>query len=249
MTSWGARCLLAVDKKSRIPVYVQVMDSIISQIEDGILNTEMKLPSERELCDLYDVSRATIRQAVKELEIDGFVQTFKGRGSFVASRRFNQDMSSLYGFTESMKELGKTISTKLIEFDQIECDERVARKMKCAVGTMIYRFKRVRYADKEPMLLVTTHLPCSRFPDFDSQRLITESMYAMMSNTYNVTFTSAKETLQSVTVRKDERALLQVGSNASCMKIDRYTYERDELIEYAIGIARGDKFEYNVTLR
>ena len=241
--------VVTIDKKSRIPVYVQVMDSVISQIEDGILVIDTKLPSERELCEIFDVSRTTVRQAMKELEKDGFVNTFKGRGTYVASRRFNQDMSSLYGFTQTMKQLGKKISTKLIEFTQIECDERVARKMKCAAGTKVFRFKRVRYADNEPMLIVTTHLPVKRFPDFDAESLITGSLYEMMTNTYNVTFTEAKETLQSVRVRADESELLHIKSGAPCMKIDRYTYEKDELIEYAIGIARGDKFEYNVTLR
>ena len=241
--------MVAVDKSSRIPVYVQVMDSIISQIEDGFLHVDTKLPSERELCDIYDISRTTVRQAVGELEKDGFVQTFKGKGTYVKSKRLNQDMSSLYGFSESMKQLGKKISTRLIEFAQIECDERIARKMKCAAGTKIYRFKRVRFADNEPMLIVTTHIPSKRFPGFNAEHLITGSLYEMMTNTYNVTFTEAKETLQSVCVRGDEVDLLQVAPGAPCMKIDRYTYEKDSLIEYAIGIARGDKFEYNVTLR
>ena len=239
----------AIDKKSRIPAYVQLMNLIIAQIEDEVLQEEMKLPSERELCDTYDVSRATVRQAVKELEIDGIVNTFKGRGSYVASRRISQDMSSLYGFTESMKRLGKTISTKVIDFTREECDERIARKMKRALGTEIYRLKRVRYADNEPMLIVTTHLPCDRFPDFDGKRLINESMYEMMRDTYNVVFTEVKETLRSVKIRDNEMELLQVKRGAPCMKIDRYTYEKDTLIEYAVGIAHGDKFEYNVTLR
>jgi len=241
--------LLTIDKKSRIPVYVQVMDLIISQIEDGVLYIGSKLPSERELCDLFEVSRTTIRQAIKELEIDGFVHTYRGRGTFVESRRFNQDMSSIYSYTETMKKLGKTISTKLIEFAQIECDERVARKMKCTAGTKIYRLKRVRYADNEAMLIVTTHMPCERFPGLDADRLITGSLYTTMTDTYSVIFTEVKETLQSVRVRNDEAELLQVEPDAPCMKIDRYSFEKDKLIEYAIGIARGDKFEYNVTLR
>jgi len=238
-----------IDKKSRISVYVQVMDSIIAQMEDGIWVEGMKLPSERELCSIYDVSRTTVRQAVKELEKDGYVHTYKGRGTYVASKRFNQDMSCLYGFTESMKQLGKTISTKLVDFTRTRCDERIARKMQCAEGTEVYRFTRVRYADNEPMMIVTTHLPCERFPGFDARRLVTESMYAMMTDSYNVTFSEARETLRAVRVRADEMALLQVEHNAPCMRIDRYTFEKGTLIEYAIGIARGDKFEYNITLR
>jgi len=240
---------MLIDKKSRIPVYVQVMDSIIAKIEDGVLREEMKLPSERELCLSYDVSRTTVRQAISELERDGYVETYKGRGTYVTTKRFNQDMSSLYGYTESMKQLGKTISTKLVDFDRVKCNERIAHKMQCAEGTDILYFTRVRYADKEPMMVVTTHLLSERFPDFDSKRLVNESLYAMLTDVYNVVFTGARETLRSVRVRNDMTELLQVEKNAPCMRIDRYTYEKDTIFEYAVGIARGDKFEYNITLR
>ena len=240
---------MQVDKRSRIPVYVQVMDLIIAKIEGGVLREEMKLPSERELCETYDVSRTTVRQAISELERDGYVDTYKGRGTYVTSKRFNQDMSSLYGYTESMRQLGKTISTKLLDFEKVKCNEHIARKMQCAEGTDILYFTRVRYADNEPMMVVTTHLLSERFPGFDSKRLVNESLYAMLTDIYNVVFTEARETLRSVRVRSDVTELLQVEKNAPCMRIDRYTYEKDTIFEYAVGIARGDKFEYNITLR
>jgi len=240
---------MKIDKKSRIPVYVQVMDLIIAKIEDGILREEMKLPSERELCNLYDVSRTTIRQAMSELERDGYINTYKGRGSFVAEKRFNQDMSALRGLTESMKQLGKTISTTVIDSARIKCDQRMAQKMQCAVGAEIYRFTRVRYADNEPVMVVTTHMPCARFPNFDAMRLSTESLYEIMVGVYGVTFTEARETLRSVRVRGDAIDLLKVEQSAPCMRINRFTYEKDMLIEYGVGIARGDKFEYNIKLR
>ncbi|MCL2033837.1 MAG: GntR family transcriptional regulator [Oscillospiraceae bacterium] len=239
---------MQIDKNSRIPVYVQMMDLLITQIEDGILEEENRLPPERELCDIYGVSRSTVRQAIQGLEKDGYVNIYKGRGAFVASKRLNQEMSGFYSFTEYMKKLGKTISTVLIDFSKIKCDERIARKMQCPAGADIFRFTRVRYVGKEPMIIVTTHLLCERFPDFEGERLVTGSLYAMMSEMYNVTFTRARETLQSVCARKDEAKLLQLKQGAPCMKIDRYTYEKDRLIEYAIGIVRGDKFQYNVEL-
>ena len=238
-----------INKHSRIPAYVQVMDSLVAQMEAGTLPEGAKLPSERELCDIYDISRTTVRQAIQALEQDGYVTIYRGRGTYAAAKRLNQEMSGLYSFTESMKQLGKTISTKLVEFEQIKCDERIARKMQCAVGTEVFRFTRVRYANNEPMLIVTTHLPCSRFPDFDSAALRAGSLYAMMTEDHNVTFSKVHETLQSVRVRSGEDALLQVEYGAPCMKIDRYSFEKDSLIEYAVGIARGDKFEYNVELR
>ena len=238
-----------IDRENRIPVYVQMMNVFISQIEGGILKENDRLPSERELCKNYGVSRSTVRQVFHELEKDGYVNIARGRGAYVAPMRLNQEMSGLYSFTEDMKRLGKTISTVLIDFSHGKCDERIARKMQCSVDDDILYFTRVRYADDEPMMLVITHLLSKRFPDFDKERLVSGSLYAMMGETYNVVFSKARETLQSVAARRDEADLLKISRGAPCMKIDRYTFEKDTLIEYAVGIARGDKFQYNIELR
>ena len=237
-----------IDKSSRIPVYVQLMNTLLKQIHNGTFNQEDQLPSERELCAIYGVSRSTVRQAIQEMENDGYVNIHKGKGTFVASNRLNQEMSGLYSFTEYMKKLGKTISTKLISFTQEKCDERIAQKMQCAVGVDLIRFTRVRYVDLEPVIIVTTNLLQERFPDFKEESLSANSLYTMMSESYNVTFTKVKETLQSVCSRKNEATLLQLKPMSPCMKIDRYTYENDLIIEYGVGIARGDRYQYNVEL-
>ena len=57
-----------IEKESRIPLYYQLMDIIIEMIEAGNLKADDKLPSERELCEKYDISRSTFRQAIQELE-------------------------------------------------------------------------------------------------------------------------------------------------------------------------------------
>ena len=240
---------MTIDKSSRIPAYVQLMEYIISQIKSESLHEGDKLPSERELCDIFDISRATVRQAIHELEKEGYVYIKKGIGSFVEDRRLNQEMSGLYSYTQSMKNLGKTISTKLVDFARIPCSPRLALKMDCPEGTDIYRFTRVRYADNEPMLIVTTHLPCSRFPKLSSESLISGSLYTLMEERYHVEFTNASETLQSVSAKKEEAKLLGIEEHAPCMMINRRTFENEKMIEYAVGIARGDKFKYNVELR
>ena len=240
---------MTIDKNSRVPAYAQLMDIIKDYIINERLTEGDRLPSERELCEIHDISRATVRQAMHELEIEGYIYIKKGIGSFVMERRLNQEMSGLYSYTESMKKLGKTISTKLVDFTQMKCDERLAKKMRCEIGTEIYRFTRVRYADNEPMLIVTTHLFCERFPGLDSNSLITGSLYTILKEEYNVSFTKAYETLQSVSAKDHEALLLHINKKAPCMKIDRFTFENGSLIEYAVGIASGSKFKYNVELQ
>ena len=89
-----------IAKDNRTPLYYQLMDIIVEQIETGNLQEHDKLPSERELCEIHDVSRTTVRQTMQELEKEGYIYKKHGKGSFVSPRVFNQ---SLVRFIVSQK--------------------------------------------------------------------------------------------------------------------------------------------------
>ena len=97
-----------IDKTSRVPLYLQLMDIIIYKIENTMEKGD-KLLSEREICDKYDVSRSTVRQAISELERDGYIYKMHGKGTFVADKEVHQDLVQFYSFTDEMKKLGKNL--------------------------------------------------------------------------------------------------------------------------------------------
>ncbi len=73
-----------VDRNSPIPIYYQLKLHFKQQMETNILRPGDRLPTEMELCDLYDVSRAPIRQALTELAREGYLYRRAGQGTFVA---------------------------------------------------------------------------------------------------------------------------------------------------------------------
>lgn len=237
-----------IDKYSRIPVYVQLMNILMKQIENGSLGEDDQIPAERELCDKYKISRTTVRQAIRELEKERYIYIQHGKGTFVSPKNYKQELFGFYSFTEEMKKLGKKASTKVVEFEIIQCDKKIAQKMNKDIGDKIYRFTRLRFADGEPMMIVTSCIPYERFPDLSTEVVEKGSLYETFTSIYNVVFTKAKETLQSVSTGKEEAKMLQTKVGFPSMLIERTTYEKDEIIEYAVGIARGDKFKYDIKL-
>ena len=237
-----------IDKRSRIPLYYQLMDIIIDVIEEGNLRENDQLPSERELCETYDISRSTVRQAIQELEKEGYIYRVHGKGTFVSLEKFKQDLLEFYSFTEEMKKSGKTPSSKVLDFKIVECNEKIARKMKLKVGDSIYIFTRLRLADDEPMMLEISHVPCSRFPDLTKKKLEQYAMYDIFTKEYNASFTCAEEIFQSVLTREEEAKLLNYSAGLPSMMIERITHENGNIIEYTKGIARGDRFKYHVLL-
>jgi len=224
------------------------MNIIIEQIKTGALGEDDKIPAERELCDKYSISRTTVRQAIQELEKERYIYIQRGKGTFVSPKQYKQELFGFYSFTEEMKKLGKVPSSKVIDFEISYCDENTAEKMGKAVGDKIIRFTRLRFADDEPMMVVTSCVPYKRFPGFSKEELERGSLYENFTNNYNVVFTRAKESLQSVATRKAEAKMLKTKVGSPSMWIERTTYESEQIIEYSIGIARGDKFKYDIML-
>ncbi|SUN45002.1 GntR family transcriptional regulator [Streptococcus dysgalactiae] len=89
------------------PLYLQIVDALEVKIRKSMTAND-KLLSERELSNLYDVSRITIRLALKELELRGLIYKKQGKGTYVSGiKEPPTDLSSTYSFTEQMKKMGK----------------------------------------------------------------------------------------------------------------------------------------------
>lgn len=238
---------MQIDKLSRIPLYCQLMDILIQEIQTN-MTEEQQLPSEREIGEKYNVSRATVRQAMQEMEQEGYIYRSHGKGTFVAPQRVNQELLRFYSFTEEMKKLGKNPSSQVLEFEVVECEKKISKKLEIAESQKVYKILRLRLADNKPMMIETTYLPYDRFPGMMREELEQAAMYDVFAQKFAVKITSAKEKFQPVVTNVEEARALKVSKEIPSLKIERYTYENDRIIEYTRSIARGDKFEYCITL-
>ena len=239
----------AINKRSKLPLYYQLADIIKEKIESDELQEHDKLPAERELCDIYSVSRATVRQAMQELEIEGYVYKAHGKGTFVMSKKIKQDLQNFYSFTKEMEKIGKKPASLVAEFGVTECSLKIAQKMGMPVGSKVYKFVRLRLADNEPMMLETTYLPYNRFQGLTKEMLETQPLYDILTTRYDTTLTMAEESFVPVATREHEAELLHSIPKSPALMVERLTYEESSVIEYTVGIVRGDKFRYRVVLK
>ncbi|MES9682047.1 GntR family transcriptional regulator [Bacillus sp. AFS001701] len=238
-----------VEKDSRLPLYYQLMDILLEKIESGELAENDQLPSERELCDKYQVSRTTVRQTMQELEKQGYIYKVHGKGTYVSPRTYNQSLVKFYSFTEEMKKAGKIPTTTVVSFEKINCDSKVAKVMDLSVEEAVFKIVRLRLADQEPMLYETSYVPVKDFKNLSSEELEHTPMYEIFRTQYNVNISSALESFMAVSANKVESQMLNIIEGAPCLMLKRATYDQSKVIEYTISIARGDKFTYTVELK
>ncbi|WAA13101.1 GntR family transcriptional regulator [Fervidibacillus halotolerans] len=224
------------------------MEDIIKKIENKFYKEHDQLPSERDLCSMYGTSRITVRQALQELEREGYIYKIQGKGTYVASKSYNQKLIKLYSFTDEMKKLGKNPSTKVLSFTIMSVDEYLAEKMNLLPKEEVFKIVRLRLADGEPMMYETTILPKKWFPHLTATDLVQRPMYDIFLHDYQVKVTRAIEQFSATTVRQEEAEYLNCRTNQPALFLKRFAYSNRELIEYTKSVVRGDKFVYTVEL-
>lgn len=240
--------MYSINKSSRIPLYLQLMDILIDKINKNMEEHE-QLISEREICEIYNVSRTTVRQALDTLERDGYIYKVHGKGTFVSPKRLNQDLESFYSFTEEMKKIGKVPKSEVIGFEIVHFDEKLIAIFKNENDDLGYKITRVRKADDTPMMYEVTYLPYSIFNGLTKGKLEEKPMYDTFINDYNINLTSAEECFEPILTSKLESIYLEIDEGSPSLRIERFTYDNNKLIEYTLGVARGDKFKYRVKLQ
>src|SRR5512137_1784135 len=114
-----------VDPNDYLPRYYQLANILRERIASGELEAHQSIPSERQLEEIYSVSRTTIRQAIDLLVRQGFLYREHGRGTFVSPQKLQKGISELTSFTEDMKQRGMRPGQKILEIGYIEPPDQV----------------------------------------------------------------------------------------------------------------------------
>lgn len=230
------------------PLYLQLTDALIAQVKDGVYADGSLLPSERELCESYNVSRTTVRQALHELAAKGYTKSIHGKGTVLVHSQLRQELNSFYSFDEDMRKIGRKPTAQILDFLQIVAPCAIAKTLGLAENEFVYRIMRLRLANGEPMLLETNYLPCSRFPNLLPEMLENQSLYRVLSSQYGFEATIAEETFEPVLLRPMESQLLGVGSRTLGMLIERISWEGSEPAEFSKSVSPSSKFKPHVVL-
>ena len=229
------------------PLYIQIYKKMLSSIKRGEYRENTALPSERELCEKYHVSRSTIRQTIALLKEADFVYTVQGKGTFIKPQVFTQPLTKIYSFADTLKNDNVIIQNRIVEYTKESADETLA-KVTGHNDMVFHKLTRLRSAKDYPLMIETTYLPTARFIHLDMNAIETGSLYEYLRKYYNFKAERIKETIRPINPQTKEKKLLELASNIPCILLERFSYENEMLIEYTRSIIRGDKYIFQVNL-
>jgi DNA-binding transcriptional regulator YhcF (GntR family) len=120
-----------IDKEVPVPYHYQLRELLRDEIAAGRWEVGERLPSERELCETFNLSRTTVREAIDALVNEGLLRREKGRGTFVAEPKILESLlQTPIGFTDSMLEQGYHVETKVLRIEIVPAPRTVAHELR-----------------------------------------------------------------------------------------------------------------------
>jgi GntR family transcriptional regulator len=145
----------------RIPVYARIQHEIRHGILSGAYSSGDRIPSETELAQRFETTRATVARALQELVFDGTIVRRAGAGSFVASRTAAVPLESkrLRSFEEQVAETGETVNYRLVDFSPVPIPQAAAARLGVDPRSKAYRLERLRLVKGVPLSFETRLIP------------------------------------------------------------------------------------------
>lgn len=140
------------------PLYKQLKDAIKQNIQKGKYKPEEALPGERQLMEIFQVSRVTVRQAISELVNEGVLFKRQGSGTYVNPETSERLFLELYGLVEELNLSGAETKIELISSGFKPATPLVADELKLDEGDMVFFYKRLIYSNNVPILFTTSRI-------------------------------------------------------------------------------------------
>lgn len=237
-----------IDNAQALPLYHQVAGILRQRIEDGIYPVGGKLLSEDELATEFDVSRATIRQAVGELVMEGLVVRRQGRGTFVEARDTNvlqQRFRGSLGDLINESQRAKTRNVDVAHDAPIPLHIAEALQLDSPAGTVV---KRTRIMDGQPFALTITYLPPDLGKTITPAGLRRKALMELLIDA-GVVLSSATQAIRAQLADVEVCAQIDVELGAPVLYVERIVHDTaGRPVEYVRSWYRGDRYEYTVTL-
>jgi GntR family transcriptional regulator len=238
-------------KDNRLPLSQQLKEMFLEQIANGTWKIGSTIPSELEIANQFNLSRATVRQATMDLVQTGHLRRIQGKGTIVTEPKI-EPLAALTSFSENMKAAGIIPTRRTLAIEWKSPSPEVAETLGQPSGQALY-VERVLIGNGRPLALQRAWYPARLVGEqkdlFTKEYLDHHSMYETLQTQCGAILHTAEETIDVGMPNKAEMKLLQLRPGQPLMIIHRNTFDPFlRTIESVELLFRSDRYRYRVTL-
>lgn len=218
--------------RNKRPLYLQIMNILKERILHGVYPLGTNIPSEPQLEQEFNVSKITVRNAIKELAQEGYLEKSSGKGTKVIRNTSASKLSKWKRFTEVLVEEGHQIRKQLLK-TEVVINEEGSEPYRW-LGERCFRIERLYHLDDVPYIHYTHYLTM-RMADIELSDLNEQSLYVLLEE-QDISLEKYRDEFAVATAPSHVEKLLQVKEGAPLLKRSRFSYdESGDLIEYSQG--------------
>ncbi len=220
--------------------YEVVADDLISSIKDGQYKPSEQLPSIEGLCEMYEVSKMTIKKSLDVLEAGGYITRRRGSGCFVKNVQAPihnavafETSGQMSGLTAERKATGDKIETEVKLFNIEMPPPEVAHMLAIEADEFVYHIVRVRFTNGRPHAVEYTFMPIQLIPNL-RRKNAEGSIYGYVEGDLRLKIASAHRIVRAVLPTADEQDWMGVGPHEPLLEVEQVAFLDD-----------GTPFEYS----
>jgi GntR family transcriptional regulator len=211
---------------------------IAAQIMEKITNSEWRvgdmIPSERELAEIFKVSRITTKKAVEYLQEKGLIYREVGRGTFIAKPKM-ENIIAFKGFSEYITSKGGKPGSIILQQALQKPSPKLAEELQINEDELIVYIERIRTADDQIMALQNSSILHALCPDLEKMELANKSMYAIFKERYGIFPAWTEVVMQATLADQNEAQLLKIEPGDALLVVKALSYtEKFDIIEKVV---------------
>ena len=229
-------------------IYKSVADRLRIRVNGAECRVGDVLPGEKALAEQYGVSRMTIRKAVDMLIEWGLVERRHGSGTYVTKKDVQHETKGLSGFTELMREQGRTLTSQVLEFRTMPAPPAIASQLRVKVNEPVYYSSRIRSVDGRALLLEESYMPVRLFRNLSVAHL-EGSKFDYIERECGIAIAGNYECFSAVLADRVTAELLHIEQGAPILRLTSLSYSEDgEFLNYSIMFRNGNDYHVDYHL-
>ena len=219
----------------KISLYQILYQKLRESIIKGEYNEGDLLPSENDLCNQYQVTRPTVRQALSQLVNEGYVRKQQGKGSIVQQLNKGLKLLSIEGTTAAF-EGEKFYSKILLQPSIVEWPQDFFYAINTeAESTNCIMLERLRTIESRNVIYEKTYITNKQMPRFIQKNLEDKSLFETLKKYYQIQITGGEQKIRAINADKHVAKVLQVPIGKSLLMLQRKMYtNRKDFFVYSL---------------
>lgn len=236
----------SINLDSPILLYEQIKAGIKELIKTNNLKAGDKIPNESELCELFDVSRITIRRAIKELGEEGIIEVIRGKGTFVRASKKDLHLLNLKGFTEGLSTEENNIEKEILQKQIISSDADLSKVFSHEQTEFVELVRLVKDAEG-PFSVDYAYLPLDVYPGIYELLDDSVSTFKLIREKFKVPFTKVKKEIEYVHPTTELCGHLGINKTSTVILVKKIIFGPNEMpVHYSKYYMVGDRVKFYI---